>query len=136
MQPDDMLATPEYKRYAAEKLLVHARQMLARQMLDRGTVTQEYDYCLKGFIRTLETYVVGMPSERIVVHRKWPADWWQAFRERWFPKRWLERHPVKYEAVDIDRQLYAAVCPHVAIPGSQKHLEWMSLKWDALQSLE
>ncbi|KKM45484.1 hypothetical protein LCGC14_1560710 [marine sediment metagenome] len=26
----------------------------------------------------------------------YPADWWQAFRLRWFPAWWLSRWPVRY----------------------------------------
>lgn len=27
----------------------------------------------------------------------YPADWWQAFRARWFPGWWLARYPVRYQ---------------------------------------
>ena len=27
---------------------------------------------------------------------QWPADWWQHFKERWFPKWALRRFPVRY----------------------------------------
>ena len=34
-------------------------------------------------------------DEQVVRH---PADWWQAFRARWFPRWWLTRHPVRERA--------------------------------------
>ena len=44
---------------------------------------------------------------------KWPADWWQAFKERWFPAWVLKRWPVQYtEYVLRARELY----PDVAMP--------------------
>ena len=27
---------------------------------------------------------------------KYPADWWQALKEKWFPKWLLEKYPVEY----------------------------------------
>ncbi len=66
--------------------------------------------------------IVGLPGKRILVYdpngavrmldppppqespeleERWPADWWQAFRERWFPAWWLRRWPVRYKSVSI-----------------------------------
>jgi hypothetical protein len=36
---------------------------------------------------------------------RYPADWWQAFRERWFPKRWLKKHPIKHLEISV-RDVY------------------------------
>lgn len=36
------------------------------------------------------------------VEFKWPATWWEAFKERWFPKAWLKWYPVKYEHRSVD----------------------------------
>jgi hypothetical protein len=69
----------------------------------------------------LEAYVLGMPKERIAVHERYPLDWWQAFRERWFPKWWLRRWPVAYKTIDIDQQLYGPLCPHIAVEGLGPH---------------
>lgn len=41
-------------------------------------------------------------GERVIERSaKYPKDWWQAFRERWFPKKWLYKHPVEYEEVHM-----------------------------------
>lgn len=41
---------------------------------------------------------------------RYPADWWQAFKERWFPV-WLKRQfPVRYEEHEFDaRFLYPSI---------------------------
>ena len=37
----------------------------------------------------------------------WPADWWQAFKERWYPAWAKHRWPVEYRRVEIvARELY------------------------------
>lgn len=33
---------------------------------------------------------------------KYPFDWWEAFKERWFPRFLLKRYPVKYKKVILD----------------------------------
>lgn len=79
-----------------------------------------------GLAVRLSGKIFGAATERLCVNEKRPRDWWQAFRERWFPRRWLRRHPVIYDEIYIDRQLYGGVCPHVALEGTDKHLQWLA----------
>jgi hypothetical protein len=62
--------------------------------------------------------VVRMLSERPKDETvSYPADWWQAFKEQYFPE-WLLRHfPVKMESVIIS---IAAIYPTVAFP--ERHM--------------
>jgi hypothetical protein len=32
---------------------------------------------------------------------QYPKDWWEAFKERWFPKWLLKRYPVRYRVVNM-----------------------------------
>jgi hypothetical protein len=32
---------------------------------------------------------------------RYPKDWWEAFKERWFPKWLLERYPAQYNTVIV-----------------------------------
>jgi len=40
-----------------------------------------------------------------------PIDWWQAFKERWFPKIILKKWPVKYKRIDVK-----AYYPRLQVP--------------------
>jgi hypothetical protein len=56
---------------------------------------------------------------------KYPLDWWQAFRERWLPKFWLTRHPVRYHEWHVDLlypqiQARGFAAPKVAIYDSER----------------
>lgn len=62
-------------------------------------------------------------------HLEFPADWWQHFRQRWFPRWWLSRWPVR-----MDRYVRAhetvirrvRMCPHMDVPrNSDRHVRWM-----------
>jgi hypothetical protein len=128
---------PPSKRYIAERIHVMARSHLARSaiMLSRTNVESLIDIATDEMIMSLDSYVHGMTSERIVVHRKWPKDWWQAVKERFAPAWFTRRWPVVYDRLDIDKQLYAAVCPHICDDKQGRHLEWMSAKFDEAKEL-
>jgi len=36
---------------------------------------------------------------------EFPADWWQSFKERWFPKWAIKRYPVIYTKIKIKEKL-------------------------------
>ena len=79
----------------------HTASSLARQIMVRCDVREcrspEQDY--------------GRTVVRV------PADWWQAVRERWAPKKWLVRHPVKMRDIETKKTVIR-VCPHLPIPAS------------------
>lgn len=49
---------------------------------------------------------------------QYPLDWWQAFKERWFPGWLIKRYPVKYRIHIFDMKvLYPNYHKHHSIPG-------------------
>jgi len=117
----------EIKTFVAEKIHLHAAELLThKEMADRIKVDSWLDRLGMGVVIQFDTYVVGMPTKRLQIHKQWPRDWWQAFRERWLPKWWLRKHPIQYEVLDIDQQLYGPVCPHLNVPDQKVHLMFLS----------
>ena len=131
-----MIEPPKYRRYFAEWLQVNLRRVTSVQALLRMEVRSYEDHLLMGVVHDFTVYLAAMPKERIEVHKRWPKDWWQAFRERWLPQWWLRRWPVEYEQVDIDQQIYLAVCPHVDADPQRQHLEWLAAQHDAFTVVE
>ena len=76
-------------------------------------------YEMPRVIWELECTVFG----EVLEEGKWPVNWWQAFRERWFPEFWLSRYPVQYDHVSA-----AALYPKIAWPAGQPVLR--VLKWN------
>jgi hypothetical protein len=67
--------------------------------------------------------IFGKQHEK--VECKYPADWWQAFRERFFPKWWVKRWPVAYTKMVLDvKELF----PKLAIPDGVHHVDWAIVK--------
>lgn len=65
-----------------------------------------------------------------VIEFKAPLDWWQAFRERWFPRWWLRRHPVRYrvERREVLKRVTVHrynVCPHIKVQDNTPHVAWL-----------
>jgi hypothetical protein len=117
------------KKYVAEKIPLAVYKSIHTRMLRDARIevcrAAASDVC-DSLIAYLETYMVGIVVEKISIHEKYPADWWQAVRERWFPRWWLARHPVRYRHIDIEKKKYGPVCPHISVQESSRHLEWMA----------
>ena len=128
MNPSDYI--PVYD-FTAEKVMLCEEQVIGEAILSDASCDQWRDEMNRRQVRRLVSYVLAMPKERIRVseHRSWPADWWQAFRERWFPVWWLKRWPVRYERLDIevDEQKYGPVCPHVRVQSNRAHFEFLTM---------
>jgi len=65
--------------------------------LDNVELTSKYDDILQALVLELRAYLA---SERLS-GIKYPKDWWQAFKERWFPKWLLKRYPVQYHEAHV-----------------------------------
>lgn len=81
----------------------------------------EFDDYSKGyFIRQLQWTLFGKKIEE----RKYPSTWWDAFKDRWFPKFMRDWFPVNFDHF----QLYN-ICPHLAFAWkdqSDLHLTWIT----------
>jgi len=50
-----------------------------------------------------------------------PADWWQYFKQRWFP--WIK---IKTKQIEITKE-YWNMCPHMVLDNRQeRHLVWLN----------
>lgn len=66
---------------------------------------------------------------------QYPTDWWQAFKERWYPKWLLAKYPVRYKVFEVDvKALYPDL--KYDIPGHKARIvsqanQYITLKrWD------
>lgn len=61
--------------------------------LDRCYILE--DLMADNIIFRIRKLFVGDKMEKY--HIQHPLDWWEAFKERWFPKWLTKRYPVKYK---------------------------------------
>ncbi len=125
---DENHARAKLHEYVAERIRLGSIEYFSDAAL--GTMDAELesflDQAIEGVGLRLRAYVYAMPKETIEIHLKYPDDWWQAFRERWFPDWWLRRWPVVYDLIDISEKRFGPVCPHLAGSHNTDHLQWMA----------
>lgn len=91
----------EYTEVVLEKLKLGIQGAISPHLIEayveyadlEGLITDEIVYRVTGFV-----WSEGVQHVEI----KYPADWWQAFKERWFPPWLLKHYPVRYKYHVID----------------------------------
>jgi len=71
-------------------------------------------------VQTLES------EEKIVstASTKRPLDWWQYFKERWFPQWLIRKYPLDWEYI-LTKHTTLNVCPHIKFPDREPHLQFL-----------
>lgn len=113
-----------FERIITEKIRVAAHARTDKEMIRRAVISLSRPGFEHQLIAKIETYMLGLADKRITIHKQWPKTWWDALKLRWFPRWLLEYMPVEYERIDIDEQIYKAVCPHIDVPDNRQHLEF------------
>ena len=125
-----------YKQHVARFREFHRAETVDRAMFANVRMGQEDWLGEKRLLFTAEVLEMLLKTDERTL--RWvdvPRDWWQAARERWAPKWWLRRHPVKRTRYPvIEQRNMFNVCPHVAKDPQADHLQFLS--YDALPHFE
>lgn len=84
--------------------------------------TSRHDF-LRAMVLKLKGYVLSENLERYEI--KYPKDWWEAFKERWFPDRLLKKYPVKYTTEVIDLK---ALYPKLKVSLPEEHRTYRMIR--------
>lgn len=80
--------------------------------------SEHYDFFTNQVVVRLSTFIYGETVKKTAIAR-YPKDWWQMFKDQYFPGRLKNKFPVKYTEHFIDvRCAYPEFRP--AMP-DQKH---------------
>lgn len=116
----------DFRRIAAEKVSLHFYHRTGiHDLLNRAEFDIAIDRAAMYLIVKMNTHLLAMPRERIDIEERWPSDWWQAFKDRWFPAWALKRWPVQYKTISVHERRYGNLCPHINIPQHNTHVEFM-----------
>lgn len=94
-----------------EPLRYVAQAMASRLMLHNVELDQYWEYQMDHLVTALHAKVWAQEVDTAATRH--PRDWWEAFKERWFPAFLLVRWPVKYAEFDVRAM---RVYPEMAIP--------------------
>ena len=83
----------EYSDYVPYKSVTLEKLKFGLEL--RVSQNVDTDYLTEMIRIRAEGYVWSQDAGKVVKF-KYPADWWQAFKERWFSKWLLSRYPVVY----------------------------------------
>ena len=123
-----------YRHEAKRHLVTAARRLNLAEFCDTVDAEITIGYHAKELVMRLTGSVLADQFQKIDIEEKWPSDWRQAFKERWFPKFLLKRFPVQYKTVSVHREIAAKTCPHID-NGSHRndqtvHFEWLRKPFD------
>jgi hypothetical protein len=101
----DILAEMSVSKLAFDRMEVGSRFELADHVLRRGDVVQWRDEFEHRTITEFRSYLYARTVD------KWPATWWDAFKDRWFPAWAKRRWPVEWRRLK-------QVVPELDAPGT------------------
>lgn len=106
-----------------EKVLHRLDLAVRRECTLEGIQDVNLGVWADGFGRTIVVELrVNIWSEKLATNQVFhPDDWWEAFKDRWFPRWYLDRWPVKYRVHIFDmralfpeyRAPHPSLGPHV-----------------------
>lgn len=103
--------TPETIRYELQRF--HAERFFSPEVM-RAISMESYRHAATGDLVMRLTGIVAVWREERLL--KVPADWWQHFKQRFFPGWALKRWPVLYQWYDA-----AVVLPKVPVVRPEYH---------------
>lgn len=112
-----------------EILTLMGQDLISQNMWSLGpTPTFVVRQRLEGLAIEIQSRICGEQVGQITLRA--PADWWQHFKERWAPRWWLRRWPVRYRTQVADVK---AVFPDYAPPPSMgRSFRIAVAKWPTL----
>jgi hypothetical protein len=110
--------TIQYDTVQLERIKFMAMMYVAKEMINNFAippeveVTNQFEWMLDNIVIRIRQDILGKQLDRVEI--RYPEDWWQAIKARWFPKWALNRWPVieTIKVVDVK-----ALYPTINIPG-------------------
>jgi len=107
IKENDGVRGDEIQKAILERLRFAARETITGEMLTSVNVTFLEDHFNENIIFHWKATIAGQNLRTI----QYPRDWWQAFKERWFPRGFKRWWPIEYKVIDI-----YALYPSIAMP--------------------
>lgn len=85
-------------------------EMDSLDLMSPVEINHMIDFMGRKVAYQFQTYVYGQRLNKV----KYPANWKESFKERWFPEWLLKKYPVKYSYIQL-----AALYPQLHLPSDQ-----------------
>lgn len=120
----------------AERLHLYCRSAISKQMMEEypGLVgnmelTEFKVAQIDSLILQMTSWCVAgrVPSDSLIETVRWPRDAWEMFKDRWMPKWFTDRWPVRYAEREIKTTVnHYFVCPHLVTDPHSQHVKFMA----------
>lgn len=77
-----------------------------------------------AFIFRLDTFFYGKSYKQVIERVKYPADWWEAIKDRFLPIKLRKYIKIKYTEKDITL-IEERICPHIDTISKKLHVSWL-----------
>ena len=107
-----------------ERMRIAATMQISKDLVEHFAMPPKVDIAsgVDLISNAITLRVVQMVYGRTMeeVRAEYPVDWWQAFKERWFPAWAKKRWPVEWVRVRLEaKELY----PKLSVPDYQPYLQ-------------
>jgi hypothetical protein len=94
----------EPHQVTVEKRRYMLAQTISREIIARGQIGQVEDFLTGNYVRrmALDIWVDPLEGRTYTEHVTVCASWYQAFRSRFYPRRWLRRYPVRTRDIPVE----------------------------------
>lgn len=116
MRPVDMSDTPvgdifNEHSVTLKKLRFQLSRIIHKEFLEEleldGRLERWFDDYVTGLALSLRSQIWAEKVEEVSHTFRTPKTWWEHTKERWFPKWYLKKWPVRYDVTDVRLKRYA-----------------------------
>ena len=122
---------PEMRTVELERFKLVAYQYISQELMEHFAERAKVEVCcdigwmFDTIVLTVVQEVYGREIDRIEC--KWPANWWHAFKDRWFPEWAKKRWPVRWHKCSLTaKELY----PRIAMPEREHYITLHKSEFD------
>lgn len=105
------------KQIGAEKIAMKMVDYHVKREIDGSIANLSLDL-IEYTAKDMALHMKARVATDTVKKLKYPKDWREAVKERWFPKWLLQKYPVKYDYIQAD-----VLYPLIAIPEEQAFVQ-------------
>ena len=110
-------ATAQYREIVLRKVRFAMAAHLSLDLLASTEADVFLDQYSASVVVRLQASVLGETVPEVDV--KFPVTWWDAVKDRWFPKWSLRWFPVEYRRITIDKH---TLFPSIEVPGHEARI--------------
>jgi hypothetical protein len=109
--------TAVYREIVLQRVQLYATNVVPTAILRHLKAEAHLSHVADEMIIRLSAQILGETVPEVDV--TFPVTWWDAVKDRWFPRWSLRWFPVEYRRVTVDKH---TLFPSIEVPGHEAHI--------------